>query len=78
MAVNKEKVNNLINRLSERDLELVTDLMERLAQQNYYREIPIDDEPTTQDDLEAIRAAHEALEKGKLIDLKDIEDELRS
>ncbi|MCK8490191.1 hypothetical protein M0651_23805 [Paenibacillus sp. MBLB2552] len=78
MAVSKEKVTDLINRLSERDLELVTELLERLAQNNFYREIPIDDEPTTQDDLDAIHAAHEALKKGELIDLQDIEDELRS
>lgn len=78
MAVNKEKVTDLINRLSEEDLELVTVLLERLAKYKYYREIPIDDEPTTTDDLDAIHAAHEALEKGELIDLKDIEDELRN
>jgi len=77
LAVSKERLNYLINRLSEKDLELVTDLMERLAQYDS-REIPIDDEPTTQEDLDAIRAAHEAMEKGELISLKDIENELRS
>lgn len=78
MAINKEKVNDLINRLSNKDLELVYELLERLTQNKYDREIPIDDEPTTQDDIDAIHAAHEAFEKGELIDLKDIEDELRN
>ncbi|MBP1155075.1 MULTISPECIES: hypothetical protein [unclassified Paenibacillus] len=77
MAISKDRINDLINRLSDKDLELVTDLMERLTQHNK-REIPIDDEPTTQDDLNAIKAAHEALKKGELINLKDIEHELRS
>lgn len=44
--------------------------MERLAHNNS-KEIPIDDEPTTQEDLEAIKAAHEAMENGELISLKD-------
>jgi len=77
LAVSKERLNYLINRLSEKDLELVSDLMERLAHYNS-REIPIDDEPTTQEDLDAIKAAHEAMEKDDLISLKDIEHELRS
>ena len=77
MAVSKDRINHLINHLSERDLELVTDLMERLIQSNYISEIPLDDEPTTQDDLNAIKAAHDAMEKGELINLKDIEHELR-
>ncbi|WP_198524726.1 hypothetical protein [Paenibacillus phocaensis] len=42
------------------------------------REIPLDDEPTTQDDLDAINQAREAYLKGELIRLKDVEDELRS
>ena len=78
LAISKEHINDLITRLSDKDLELVTDLMERLAQFNQYRAIPLDDEPTTQEDLDAIKAAHEAFEKGELISLKDVEHELRS
>jgi len=78
LAISKEHINDLITRLSNKDLELVTDLMERLAQFNKYREFPLDDEPTTQEDLDAIKAAHEAFEKGELISLKDVEHELRS
>ncbi|GGA40585.1 hypothetical protein [Paenibacillus physcomitrellae] len=77
MAISKDRINYLINHLTEKDLELVTDLMERLIQ-NDYPEIPLDDEPTTQDDLASIKAAHDAMEKGELISLKDIEHELRN
>ncbi|MCE5173020.1 hypothetical protein LQV63_27535 [Paenibacillus profundus] len=77
MAVSKDRINYLITRLSNKDLELITDLMERLIQHNQ-TEIPIDDEPTTQDDLNAIQAAHEAMCKGELVALKDIEHELRN
>ena len=78
MAISKDRINDLITRLSDKDLELVTDLMERLTQINKYREISLDDEPTTQEDLNSIKAAHEAFEKGELISLRDIEHELRS
>lgn len=77
MAVSKERLNELINHLSNHDLELVSDLVERLTQLNE-RRIPIDDEPTTQDDFNAIHAAQEAMKKGELISLKDIEHELRN
>ena len=78
MAVDKSRVTDLINQLSEKDLLIVNDLLERLAQLNIYSDIPIDDEPTTKEDIEAIKAAHKAYEDGELIDLKDIEHELRS
>jgi hypothetical protein len=51
VAVSKERINFLINHLSEKDLELVTDLLERLNELNKYSDIPLDDEPTTQEDL---------------------------
>lgn len=78
MAISKDRIIDLINSLSERDFKLVSDLIVRLAQVSGYREIPLDDEPTTQEDLDAIKAAEEAFEKGELISFKDIEHELRS
>ncbi|MDF2922947.1 MAG: hypothetical protein K0R57_1861 [Paenibacillaceae bacterium] len=78
MAVNRDHIHELINRLSDNDLALVSDLMERLTQFPAYRDIPLDDEPTTQEDLDAIHAADEALEKGELISYKDIKHELRN
>jgi hypothetical protein len=78
LAVNRDHIHELINRLSDNDLALVSDLMERLTQFPAYRDIPLDDEPTTQEDLDAIHAADEALEKGELISYKDIKHELRN
>ena len=78
MAISKDRLFYLINRLTDNDLELVTDIMERLIQNNTETKIPIDDEPTTEDDILAIKAAHEAMNKGELINLKDIENELRN
>ncbi len=78
MAVNKERFNELLDRLSDKDLELVSELMERLSKSSTVQEIPIDYEPTTQDDLDAIKSAHEAYLRGELINLKDVEHELRN
>ncbi|GIO42781.1 MULTISPECIES: hypothetical protein [Paenibacillus] len=79
MAINKERFNELLDRLSDKDLELVSELMERLSQKKSpHREVPLDDEPTTQDDLDAINKAKEAYLKGELINFKDVEHELRS
>ncbi|TJY42453.1 hypothetical protein E5161_10730 [Cohnella pontilimi] len=78
MAISKERFYELLEQLSEKDLELVSELMERLSQTSTKRVIPLDDEPTTEDDLESIRKAHDAYLKGDLISLKDVEDELRN
>ncbi|NMM53965.1 hypothetical protein [Paenibacillus aquistagni] len=78
MAVSKERIDYLINHLNLKDLELVTDLMERLVQNNPPSDVPIDDEPTTDADIQAIKAAHEAMNNGELINLEDIEHELRN
>lgn len=74
MAISKERFNELLDRLSDKDFELVSEHMERLSQTSPIREIPLDDEPTTQEDLDAINKAHEAYLKGEL--LKDVEHEL--
>jgi hypothetical protein len=78
LAISKERFNELLDRLSDKDLDLVSELMERLSQSSTKRDIPLDDEPTTQDDLDAINNAHEAYLKGELINLKDVEHKLRS
>ncbi|XID91557.1 hypothetical protein ACF3MZ_24075 [Paenibacillaceae bacterium WGS1546] len=79
MAISKERFNELLERLSDKDLELVSELMERLLQSSpTERVIPLDDEPTTQDDINAINDAHKAYLKGELINLKDVEHELRN
>jgi len=79
MAIHKDRINELLNRLSDNDLELITELMERLVKsENVTRFIPLDDEPTTQDDIDSINQANEAYLKGELVNLKDVEHELRN
>ncbi|WP_059052837.1 hypothetical protein [Paenibacillus senegalimassiliensis] len=78
MAISKERINELLDQLSKKDFELVSELVERLSQRSLDRKIPLDDEPTTQDDLNAINAAQDAYLKGELVNLKDVENELRS
>ncbi|BFH61906.1 hypothetical protein [Paenibacillus azoreducens] len=78
MAISKERFNELLDRLSDKDFEPVSELMERLSQTSSISEIPLDDEPTTQEDLDAINKAHEAYLKGQLINLKNVEHELRN
>jgi hypothetical protein len=78
LAIRNDKITELLKKLSKKDLQLVTELMERLVEKNTKSNFPIDDEPTTKEDLDAIQAAHEAHQKGELIDLKDIENELRN
>ncbi|MGG6312397.1 hypothetical protein [Paenibacillus macerans] len=78
MAISKERLHELLGQLTDKDLELVSELVERLSQTSTKREIPLDDEPTTQDDLDAINKAREAYLKGELISLKDIEHEIRN
>ncbi len=79
MAISKERFNELLERLSDKDLELVAELMERLLQSGpIQRVIPLDDEPITQDDISAINDAHEAYLKDELINLKDVEHVLRN
>ncbi|MCM3042542.1 hypothetical protein M3201_23070 [Paenibacillus motobuensis] len=43
MAINKERFNELLDRLSDKDLELVSELMECLSQTSIKRKIPLDD-----------------------------------
>jgi hypothetical protein len=78
LAISKERFNELLDRLSDKDLDLVSELIERLSQSSIKREIPLDDEPTTQDDLDAINKATDAYLRGELINLKGVEHELRN
>ena len=79
MAIRKDRISELLNQLSDNDLELIAELMERLVNsENVTRFIPLDDEPTTQEDIDSINKANEAYLKGELINLKDVEHELRN
>ncbi|MEF2965849.1 hypothetical protein V3851_08415 [Paenibacillus sp. M1] len=77
MAVSKKELADLIDKLSEEDVPLVADLVKRLIHPSDYH-IPFDDEPLTDDDLQAIREAKKEYLEGKTIKFEDILDELQN
>lgn len=74
MAVSKDHLNKLIQQLSDDDLPIAADFLEKLVGND--RQIPWDDEPTTQEDLEEIKKAKESFARGEGIKLKDVIDDL--
>ncbi|BCG60787.1 hypothetical protein [Paenibacillus sp. URB8-2] len=77
MAISKKELNELIDKLSEKDIPLVADLVKRLIHPaDYY--IPYDDEPLTDDDVQAIREGREEFIQGKTIKLEDILHDLQN
>jgi hypothetical protein len=76
MAVTKDQLNKLIQQLPDDALPVAADFLEKLIQKNDHRFIPWDDEPTTQEDLDDIKKAKEAFERGETIKLKDVIDDL--
>lgn len=78
MAVSKKELTVLIQRLSEKDVPLVLDLLKRLTNNSLDEHIPYDDEPLTDDDIQAIEKSKKEFVEGKAIKLKDIEHELRN
>ncbi|WP_019636393.1 hypothetical protein [Paenibacillus fonticola] len=77
MAISKQELTDLIDKLSEKDVLLVADLVKRLIHPSDYH-IPYDDEPLTEDDLQAIREAKKEYLEGKTIKFEDILDELQN
>lgn len=75
MAVSKDHLNKLIQQLSDDALPIAADFLEKLVI-GKYQHIPWDDEPTTQEDLDAIKKAKEAFARGEGIKLKDVIDDL--
>lgn len=77
MAMSKKELTDLIDKLSEKDIPLVADLVKRLIHPSDYH-IPYDDEPLTEDDLQAIREAKKEYLEGKTVKFEDILDELQN
>ncbi|PWV87366.1 hypothetical protein DFQ01_1622 [Paenibacillus cellulosilyticus] len=77
MAINKKELSELINKLSDNDIPLVADLVKRLIHPADYH-IPYDDEPLTQDDIEAVDEANQEFLEGKTIKFEDIKHELQN
>jgi hypothetical protein len=78
MAVSKKELSDLLEKLSDKDVPLVAELIHRLISHPLDSNIPYDDEPLTEDDIKAIEKARLEFKKGLTINLKDIEDELRN
>ncbi|MCR8644480.1 hypothetical protein NV379_17635 [Paenibacillus sp. N1-5-1-14] len=76
MAITKEDLNKLIQKLSDDVLPEAAKYLENLVSKSAQREIPWDDEPTTQDDLDVIKKAKEAFTRGDTIKLKDVVNDL--
>lgn len=74
MAIPKEKLNErlneIVNRLNEKHLAEIVDFAEFLnnkAEQEFWDNLPEDDEPLTNEDLQAIKEAEEDLKNGRTI-----------
>jgi hypothetical protein len=78
MAVSKKELSDLVEKLSDKDVSLVADLIHRLISHPLDSNIPFDDEPLTDVDIKAIEKARLEFKNGLTINLKDIEDELRN
>lgn len=77
MAISKKELNDLIDKLSDKDIPLVADLIKRLLHPaDYY--IPYDDEPLTEDDIQAINEGRIEFLQGKTIKLEDIIHDLQN
>jgi hypothetical protein len=72
MAMNKKELIELVQKLPDKDIPLVADLISRLLTHpdDYY--IPYDDEPLTEDDIKAIDEARIEFQTGKTIKFEDI------
>ncbi|QUH26622.1 hypothetical protein [Serpentinicella alkaliphila] len=78
MALSKNDLNELVQKLSDKDIPLVADFLKRLISHPQDSNIPYDDESLTDDDLRAIEASKTEFQQGKTIRLKDIENDLRN
>lgn len=76
MAVSKDHLNKLIQQLPDDALPVAAEFLEKLATNPNYRNIPWDDEPTTQEDLEDIARAKKSIARGEGIKFKDVKDDL--
>ncbi len=77
MAISKKELNDLIDKLSDNDIPLVADLVKRLIHPADYH-IPYDDEPLSEDDIQAINEARRDFLEGKTIKFEDIKHELQN
>ncbi len=77
MSISKKELTQLIDQLSDNDISLVADLVKRLIHPADYH-IPYDDEPLTEDDIQAINEARKEYREGKTIKFEDIKHDLQN
>jgi hypothetical protein len=77
VAVNKKDLAELINKLPDKDIHLVADLVKRLISHPDDYHIPYDDEELTDDDIKAILQGRKEFQEGKTIKFEDILHELQ-
>jgi hypothetical protein len=78
VVVNKKELSEMVHQLSEKDLPLVSEFLIRLLEHPKDSNIPYDDEPLTNDDIQAIEQSKKEFQTGYSIKLKDIEHDLRN
>lgn len=76
--MDRERLSEMIHYSSDTNLALVGGLVERLVNEQKSFDFPLDDEPTTVGDLQAIQNAYKDMKNNKLISFSDIENELRN
>ena len=76
MAVKKQDLEELVRYLSEEDVPLVHELLIRLINHPKDDHIPYDDEPLTEEDLQAVKEAEAEYKQGRTIRFEDSENEL--
>lgn len=75
MAIQKTELTKMIQNLSDNDVPLVYNLLSRLINHPNDEHIPFDNEPLTDNDLNAIKEAEEDYKKKRTIRLEDFENE---
>jgi hypothetical protein len=78
MAVSKKVISDMVYKLSDRDFSLVAELITRLtdSSSDLNAQLPCDDEPLTEEDIQAIQQGEKELKADLTIRFEDIKHEL--
>ncbi|MFH0702030.1 MAG: hypothetical protein V2B14_00625 [bacterium] len=75
MATPKEELNKIINQLNEKQISEVINFAEFIKnkfEKDFWENIPLDDEPLTDEDLQAIKEGEEELKTGKTLTYDEV------
>jgi hypothetical protein len=70
MATSKDMLNEIVNQLEEKQIAEVINFAEFLrdkSDKEFWKNIPVDDEPLTEEELQAIKEGEEDLRTGKTL-----------